>query len=65
MGTYTAISQEDRVGSASRVWQIVAFFGPIAAVVTALGWAAFIYLIQRERYQMQIELARLIVATKK
>lgn len=65
MSMHKAISQEDQVSGASRVWQIVAFFGPIVAGVTALGWAAFIYLIQRERYQMQIELARLIVATKK
>lgn len=72
MSAYPAFSQENQVSSMKnqmsgmvRVWQIIAFFGPIMAVVASLGWAAFVYLIQRERYLMQVELARLIVATKK
>ncbi|MGH2510333.1 MAG: hypothetical protein ACRDHZ_23405 [Ktedonobacteraceae bacterium] len=65
MSMHKAPSQENQVDGVNRVWQILAFFGTIAAAVTALGWAAFVYLMQRERYLMQVELARLIVATKK
>jgi hypothetical protein len=65
MSTNRALLAEDQGGSMHKIFQTLAFIGPIAAAGASLGWAAFLYLIKREKYLARVELAQLDVEAKK